>query len=217
MDNSFWYEIWLNDETHFHKVETNEYLLQFHHVLGDLKNKTVFVPLCGKSLDLLWFYNQGANVIGAELSDRAIESFFAEHQLDYQKTDETSFSIYEHDKIKIICGDLFQLSSQQVQADVIYDRAALVALPEELRERYVQKMVELSKPESQTLLITMSFQSPNDGKPPFTITEEQVQNLYGDHFDIERLYHNKNAVIPPHLHERGFSNLDDWVFLLTKR
>ena len=86
MDTDFWLERWQNNQTGFHQDEINSYLTRYWSGLGLTQGSRVLVPLCGKSLDMLWLAEQGHSVVGIELSRLAIEAFFHE-MLRYGKID----------------------------------------------------------------------------------------------------------------------------------
>ena len=46
---------------------------------------SVFVPLCGKSLDMVWLLEQGFSVTGCEISELAVQQFFTENSIPYEK------------------------------------------------------------------------------------------------------------------------------------
>ncbi len=82
MDPAFWQERWKNQDIGFHQPEFHALLQKYWSRLDLRPGSPVFVPLCGKSLDMVWLAQQGHRVIGAELSELAIDDFFAERGLD---------------------------------------------------------------------------------------------------------------------------------------
>ena len=54
MNPDFWRERWENREIGFHRDAAHPYLTRFWPTLGIAPGSRVFVPLCGKSNDLLW-------------------------------------------------------------------------------------------------------------------------------------------------------------------
>ncbi len=98
---------------------------------------------------------------------------------------------------------------------MVYDRAALVALPEGLRQLYQRKVDEFMSVGSKCLLITLEFQPYLGAKPPFSITPEEVQSYYGDRYIID---HIEKQEQPEHRMVQKF-NLDflkEHGFFLTK-
>ena len=141
---AYWLERWERNETGFHQTGINPYLLEFWHGLQLNRDSTVFVPLCGKSHDILWLRQQGHAVRGVELSATAAQAFFSENDLTPQSHAHSGFMRWEANDIAILCGDFFDLDTQDMRnVSAVYDRAALVALPPDLRKRYVDHLYRL--------------------------------------------------------------------------
>ncbi len=178
-----------------------------------MRSQRVLVPLCGKDNALRWFRDHAAHVIGVELAQEAIKQFFQEQNLPYQKTTD---DCYEAERITIFNRNLFDLTPREVgHIDFVYDRAALVALPINLRQQYRQKIDELMSVGSKCLLITLEFQPYLGNTPPFSITPEEVQSYYGDRYIID---HIEQPKLPEHRMVEKF-NLDFLIehgFFLTK-
>ena len=145
----------------------------------------VLVPLCGKSRDLAWLAGQGLQVLGVELSQRAVEDFFSEQGIEAERLEHGAFVRYRAGDVELWCGDFFQLSADDV-ADCagLYDRAALIALPPEMRERYVAHLSTILPRGCAGVLVTMDYdQSQLDG-PPFAVLDEEVQQLFGPRWQV---------------------------------
>jgi len=141
MDAEFWQQRWQLGEIGFHQNQVHRFLLEQLAKLHLEPDDRILVPLCGKSLDLAWLAEQGFEVVGVELSRLAIEAFFTEQQLNPQRTQRGPFEVWRQGCIELLEGDLFDLTPQNCgPLQAIYDRAALVALPEELRPRYAAKL-----------------------------------------------------------------------------
>ncbi len=82
MEPAFWHKRWADNQIGFHQGQVNSYLQTHWPALGLETGSRVLVPLCGKSLDLVWLAGQGYRVLGVELSRRAVEDFFREHGLE---------------------------------------------------------------------------------------------------------------------------------------
>ena len=174
------------------------------------------MPLCGKSVDMMWFLEQGYHVIGVELSLDACRAFFAENNLNFDENKIEKFTIFHSDKITLLSGDFFDLSKDVLGSfDAVYDRAALIALPETLRIQYARKIIELSESNTKMLLITGAYNQNEMMGPPFSVDHKEVINHYGQCFKITEL-HNEPAVILPHLREKGLRQAYDLVFKLIK-
>ena len=132
MQKDFWHRRWAKDEIGFHLNKVNPLLKKHWGKLNTSEGDSVFVPLCGKSIDLLWLAQQGLNVVGAELSQKAVEDFFLEQGLQATITEHEHFAEYRYENIRILCGDLFQLTPEDTgECQFIYDRACLIAFPAE--------------------------------------------------------------------------------------
>ena len=139
MKKDFWLERWERAEIGFHQDEINPYLRQFWQALQLARGGEVFVPLCGKSRDMVWLREQGVFVLGVELSPIAVQEFFAEQGQIPQQVRSEKFASTLADGICLACGDFFDLSKADLaQVGAVYDRASLVALPPEMRERYAR-------------------------------------------------------------------------------
>lgn len=186
MDASFWHERWENNEIGFHQ-EVATPLLQAHWDTTFGRTATVLVPMCGKSKDLLWLAERGVNVIGVELSEIAVKDFFTENELNH-KVSSGKLATYQcvDSPITIYQGDFFALPQEILAScDAVFDRGSLVALPQEMRDAYVDLFSVSMAPGSQVLLITLEHNSSKN--PPFSLEEKEVQRLYGKNFVLQRL------------------------------
>ena len=178
MEADFWHELWSDGRIAFHEGRTNHLLERHVSVLG--AGGRVFVPLCGKARDMHWLAAQGHEVIGVELSERAARDFFEEAGLSPSVTEAGAFKRLFHEDITILVGDFFDLTPEDLGAvDRVYDRAALVALPEAMRARYARHLVSLSG-EAPQLVMTFVYDQGLMSGPPFSVTPEMVLGLYGE-------------------------------------
>lgn len=178
--DSIWHEMWKNNNTPFHKDETNPLLIENWEKFNVPLDKTIFVPLCGKSLDMLWFAQQGYKVIGAELSEIAAEQFFTENKIKFEITNESSVKVYKSERIKIIVGDIFELKKDLFDSSAIfiYDRAALIALDVNTRKRYCEKLKELSDGHLKMFLLTLDMKIPEHIGPPYFVPTPEVKQHF---------------------------------------
>ncbi len=214
MKKDFWLERWELAQIGFHQNEINPYLQQYwpHQVAGS----QVFVPLCGKSLDMLWLRKQGLSVLGVELSPIAVQGFFEENGYQAQHMVNEKFECCSADEIRILCGDFFDLSAADLaKVCVVYDRASMVALPPEMRERYVRHLVNILPPGTQILLITFDYPQTEMSGPPFSVSVEEVETLYRPHAKINLLKQVDALPDNPRFAERGLSRMQENIFLLT--
>lgn len=218
MDHDFWQACWENNQIGFHREEVSPYLAEYWQTLALQPNNRVFVPMCGKSRDMLWLLDQGSQVVGVELNPLAVESFFAETGLQPEVRKEGPFTISEVHELKIICGDFFALQGTDLgRVDAVYDRAALVALPDRMRADYVTRMSELLQTGVEMLLITFDYLQQEMAGPPFSIPPGEVSKLYADWCDMELLDSKGVLGNEPLLKKRGLSQLQEHTFRLVVR
>lgn len=215
-----WQAAWGTQAIGFHQATVNSDLLTYADQLGDLSKKRVLLPLCGKSLDLRWFAEQGSEVIGVEMNEQAVQQFFDEQGWVYQ-TEYLSplpITVYQHDALSIYCGDFFVLSPSRIKSvDVIYDRAALVALPPTLRQRYVKQLLSFLALDGKLLLITITFDTPTQNKqPPYSLASHEVISLFSAYCHVTQLQEEALSELPAYLAHRQMTNVRRAIYLLTK-
>ena len=186
MEPKFWQERWARNQIGFHLSEVNPYLQRHWPQLAVAEGSKVLVPLCGKSLDLVWLASHGLRVMGVELSEQAVEAFFSEQNLVPRITRRSAFTVYQADLIEVWCGDFFALDAE-VLADctAVYDRAALIALPPLMRSQYTEQLNNMLRPGCQGLLITLDYDQTQKAGPPFAVTDEEVKVLLGAHWSLQ--------------------------------
>lgn len=218
MNRDFWLERWERKETGFHQDEINPYLRQHWPELHLAKGSEVFVPLCGKSRDMLWLRGQGHSVLGVELSPLAVQAFFMENGYTPLHSAEGKFDRCEAENIRILCGDFFDLDRDDLAGvKAVYDRASLIALPPEMRERYARHLVSILPPATQILLVTLDYPQAEMSGPPFAVSVDEVNALYREHAEIRLLAQLDVLEQNPRFRERGLSKLQENIFLLKLR
>lgn len=184
MDKNFWLQKWEKNEIAFHRSAANPWLVNYFGALALPQGSRIFVPLCGKTLDIAWLLSQGYRVAGAELIEMAIEQLFAELGVEPQISAVGPVKLYSAKDIDILVGSIFDVSSEILgSVDAIYDRAALVALPEEMRRRYTAHLTEITNRAPQ-LLITYEYDQTLMAGPPFSVSSTEVKQQYGDRYDL---------------------------------
>jgi thiopurine S-methyltransferase len=187
MDESFWRQKWEQNQIAFHEGEANPLLVRFFNELTLPVGSRVFLPLCGKTRDIHWLLSHDYRVAGAELSDIAVEQLFSELGVEPSITVIGEVSRYSANNIDIFVGDIFSLSHSVLgQIDAIYDRAALVALPEPMRDRYTAHLIQITDRAPQ-LLITFDYDQRVLDGPPFSVSDEEVGRQYRDSYDLKLL------------------------------
>lgn len=192
MELSYWKSRWNKGNIGFHMPEGYPGLKEHWPNLDISDESVVLVPLCGKSVDLIWLSEHVKKVVGVEVSKKAIHEFFAEQNV-VPKTDTfADFTIYKSGNIELWCGDFFKFPLHKHNGfDLIYDKAALQALPKEMRLRYVKKVIELSTNATQILLHHFTYPQNEMTGPPFSINETEVNILFGKHFVISIVEENE--------------------------
>lgn len=176
MNSDYWIKKWQEGDIRFHQTKYHPALEKF----GDrFSPGTVLVPLCGKTLDMLYFSSKGHSVVGVELSPIACRDFFVENGIPFTEKSIQDFVVFTSEKITLWCGDFFKLP-QAVWDNVsgIYDRAALVALPVEIRQQYAADIAKRSSKAVEILLVSFEYPEESMQGPPFSVTEEEIGNIY---------------------------------------
>lgn len=177
----------------------------------------MLVPLCGKSLDLVWLESQGYPVMGVELSEQAVEAFFSEQGLVPHVSHKGVFKVYQAGQIELWCGDFFSLDTQAlVGCRGVYDRAALIALPPLMRAQYAEHLNALLPSGCQGLLVTLDYDQAQKAGPPFAVSDEEVQVLLAPHWALERLEERDILGESWKFVQDGVTRLEERAYRLTR-
>lgn len=187
MDADFWHTKWHSMDIGFHQADGNPLLAAHFNALKLPANGRLFLPLCGKTRDIAWLLQQGYAVVGAELSEVAVQQLFAELGLQPSRADFGNCVLYRAANIDIFVGDIFVLTHLMIgKVDAIYDRAALVALPASLRKLYTSHLIDLA-PRAPQLLICFEYDQSQMPGPPFDVPEAEVKAHYQQYYGLTRL------------------------------
>ena len=208
----YWHNRWDKEQTGWHRDVFNDLLEKYWPEINPVKDGEVLVPLCGKSLDMLWLAEQGYNVVGLEMVEQAVQAFFEENKLETVSNEIGKHIKYSSPPFTIFQGDLFDLEAGVVQADAWYDRAAMVALPNSLREDYVKQICQQTKPGASGLLITFAYPQEQMDGPPFALHDEDVFGFFTDGFEVECL----EKIDLEDEKDRGLSKVTSTVFKITR-
>lgn len=185
MNAEFWLAKWRQNEIGFHTPCPHHALVQYFSRLGLAPGGRIFVPLCGKTLDIHWLLEQGYKVVGVELSRLAVEQLFAELGIQpavFSLSPE--IMVFEGPDIKIFVADIFVLTHAILgPVDAVYDRAALVALPEDIRVRYAHHVMKISR-KSEQFLICVEYDQSRLSGPPYAVMAHDVERYYGQAYNI---------------------------------
>ncbi len=213
MEKNFWIQKWKKKEIAFHQSQVNPHLKLNFEKLNLKKGSRVFLPLCGKTLDIAWLLSQGYQVVGAELVETAIQELFAELEIKPQITHLGKFNHYAAQNIDIFVGDIFELSKEVLgRVDAIYDRAALVALPKELREKYTKHLMDITNKAAQLLVVYEYDQNKIQG-PPFSLSADEIKKHYENEYHLILI----DSVEVPGGGMKGQVPAKENVWLLEKR
>ena len=217
MELEFWQQRWVEGQIGFHLDEVNPLLVQFADKMQLAPGQQVFVPLSGKSQDLIWLSEQGYRVLAIELSELAVDAFFAENNLSPYKVQQGDLTYYQSGLITLVCGDFFKLPREKlVNVAAVYDRASLIALPEAMRSDYIQHLNKLC-PTQPRLLITLEYdQSKMDG-PPFAVMENELKETYANGFDLQCLARQDVLAEHEHFAAKGLTALHESVYILHSK
>jgi len=216
MQADFWLERWEQKQIGFHEEDINSHLQNFWGKLNLPANSKIFVPLCGKSKDILWLLAQGYEVLGVELSPIAVEEFFTENNLQYQITEHKAFQCWQAENLTIYQGDFFDLNSHDLtDCTAIYDRASMIALPPEMRQKYLQYLTRIVPALSRTLLITLDYDQNLMQGPPFSISENEVRQSFGENCDIDCLFSEDIIDNNEQFKKRGLTQLTETAYLIS--
>jgi len=217
VDNQHWLDRWKENRIGFHEAAVNQHLTTHLPQFNLPAAASVFLPLCGKAQDIVWLAQQGYEVIGIELSQIAIEAFFAENSLEFECFDTDRFSIYTSANISLLQGDFFDLRSQDLTAcQLVYDRAALIAMELPDRPRYFEHMLSIIPTLSNMLLITLEYDQTEMLGPPFSVPTDEVYQYYADTFSINLLARNDVIDERPRWRKVGLTALSESVFRLHR-
>ncbi len=218
MDTQMWHQRWEDNRIAFHLTEVNAHLQQFWSTLAPALAGRVLVPLCGKSLDMLWLAGEGHEVLGVEISPIAVQDFFRDNELKVGRREHRAFEIWRHGGVELWLGDFFDLGPDDV-SDVssVYDRASLIALPPTERMRYAEHMMRLAPRHAPILLVTLEYDPMEMSGPPFPVTESEVDTLYGQVYHVECLHRHDALADSAHFRSQGVTKLMEKVYRLTPR
>jgi len=217
MEREFWLERWQTNQLGFHRADTNPLLERFWPELSITKGSGVFVPLCGKSLDMRFLEALGHPVFGVEFSETAIRSYFEEGGENPRRNQGFYLARYSGAHSTLYCGDFFDLAASDILgARAVYDRGALIALPPVTRVMYVDHLLRIIPEHAHVLLITLEYEQSLVQGPPFSVTEEEVNNLYSPRCRVNRIGRLTTQDIPPKFAKAGVESVDEAVYHIIK-
>ncbi|AYN12064.1 thiopurine S-methyltransferase [Pseudomonas putida] len=216
MEPAFWQQRWADNQIGFHQAQVNPYLQTYWPQLQLAPGSRVLVPLCGKSLDLAWLAGQGHRVLGVELSRRAVEDFFREHGLEAEVRQQGAFEVWRSGDVQLWCGDFFALRAEDVADCVgLYDRAAVIALPVQMRARYMQLLSGLLPTSCRGLVVTLDYDQSLLAGPPFSVRDEELRQGFAG-WQVEQLEAVEVIEESPKFVQAGASSLLERVYQVSR-
>ena len=219
MRTDFWLERWRTGQIGWHQPAVNAALVEHWPKLELPERCPVFVPLCGKSLDMLWLRRQGHPVFGVEIAEAAVRGFFEEQSIRFEVAENRDgLPRFSGGGFRIYCGDYLEISAPQLGATQgTYDRGALIALPPDKRPIYADHIQRVIPEGGKMLLLTLAYDQARAPGPPFSVPAQEVEALYGQRCQVEQLASFETDEIPPHFREAGLASVTESVYRITKR
>ncbi|WP_144212674.1 thiopurine S-methyltransferase [Shewanella donghaensis] len=218
MEPSFWHDKWQLQQIGFHQPQVNPFLVKYWPQLAVNSSTEVFVPLCGKTLDMCYLAELGHNVLGCELSQTAVEDFFKENCLPVESKSKGEHQYFATEQVTLIQGDIFTLPQNITQSiDAFYDRAALIAWPEEMRQQYALQLAQLIPANVKGLLITLDYPQAELNGPPFAVSPQWIEQYLAPYFDVEVLECADVLADNPRFIKKEVTWLNEAAYLLTRK
>ncbi len=218
MRAEFWLERWRTGQIGWHQPAFNAALVEHWPKLGLPEGCSVFVPLCGKSLDILWLRGQGHPVFGVEIAEAAVRDFFAENSIRFEVAENPDgLPRFSGGGFRIYCGDYLEISAPQLgTTQGTYDRGALIALPPDRRPIYADHIQRVIPDGGKVLLLTLEYDQARVPGPPFSVPAQEVEALYGRRCRVEQLDCFQTDQVPPHFTEAGLGSVTECVYRIAK-
>lgn len=180
-----WQDRWDTGKTGWHKDTVNQNLSKhFEKLTKGQKDLKFLFPLCGKTLDMIWVYKQGHQVIGVEGILAPVEQFFSENDIKVNKEWDGSVGGWiftsEDNRIKIVVCDLFKITPEVIGGvvDCVFDRGSYVAIEKEDRKKYIELMYSLYSPEARHLAVTHEYDWTKHDGPPRHVDRDELGKFY---------------------------------------
>ena len=212
-----WLHFWENNETNWHSDTITQELAEYFELFELEPGDKVFVPLCGKSLDMIYIVNQGFSVVGVEISEFGIRQFFKENDLKYTVTKVGDFDLYSSENLEIYCGDFFSLTSKHLNnVKAVLDRKSLIALEPDLRQKYVKHLNDIISLGVRILLVTLHYPQHQMSGPPFSVDKSEVESLFSMTFETRKLKSFDDIENGSNLVRAGVDYINNAAYCLRK-
>ena len=218
MESEFWLNVWENQYLNFHNNKTNPFLMKFYPQLRLKTDDRFFVPLCGKSVDMIWLAEQGHPVIGVELSPLAAEAFFDENSIEATVKTADRFTVWQSDHLELYVGDFFDLTADDLHGvQGVFDRAALVALPKGMRKDYANHLAQLLAAGAKILLFSFEYEQAQKPGPPHSVPAAEIEQIFSPAFSIQTLDQRELIDKAPGMQRAGLTSFKQHVYLLERQ
>ena len=212
-----WLHFWENNETNWHSDTITQELVEYFELFELEPRDKVFVPLCGKSLDMIYIMNQGFSVVGVEISEIGVRQFFSENNLAYKITKVDDFDLYSTENLEIYCGDFFALTSKHLNnVKSVFDRKSLIALEPEVRQKYVKHLNDIISLGARILLVTLQYPQYQMSGPPFSVDKSEVESLFSMTFESRELRSFNDIENESKLERTGVDFINNAAYCLRK-
>ncbi|MGA7298498.1 MAG: thiopurine S-methyltransferase [Rhodanobacteraceae bacterium] len=217
MEKQFWIERWQAGQTGFNQATPSADLVAYWSALAVPAGSRILVPLAGKSVDMLWLVQQGYRVLGVEIAEQAVRAFFDDNGLDPQIHESAIGSHFVSGDIELVCADIFDVGAEQADTcAAVYDRAALIALPPAMRQRYAAHLSSILPSDCRALLLTMQYEQERMNGPPFSVPRDEVLQLYGQDWQVQELARREIIKDEPRFAQRGLDSMTALTFKLER-
>ncbi|MBK2256962.1 thiopurine S-methyltransferase [Francisella philomiragia] len=206
-NNQYWLDRWQNNDVDFCQEAPNEFLVK-HFCRFNINDSSVcLVPMCGCSIDMLYFLSKGIKVVGIELSEKAVLSFFSQNNIKYEIIEESDYKCYKGNDIEIYVTDIFNLpkiAKNLPDFGIWYDRGAYIALPEDIRARYAKMMLQVCSDNTQILLLVMEHDKKSQ-TPPYSVTQAELIKNFSPNIEFELIDSKQRENIPDYRKAEGMT------------
>ncbi len=214
MEQPFWEERWRAGQIGFHLGAVNPHLVRHAARLLPAPGR-VFLPLCGKSLDLGWLAGQGHDVWGIEIVEQAAATYFAEQGVTPAAIRVGPASALRHGRVTIVVGDFLTLDPATLgRFPALFDRAALIAVARERRHAYVQRLHAFADDDARVLLVTLDHDM--SGGPPFSLPGDELASLAAGRFTLDKLDDVDALSAEPRFRDKGATRMREQIWLLQR-
>ena len=217
MHPDFWHQRWREGRIGFHQTQVTPLLERHWTTVAASPGSRVFVPLCGKAVDMPWLAAQGHEVLGSELSQLAVDQFFDGLGVRPDVHESRYGRHHVAAGIELIVGDVFDLDAEALAGcRAVFDRAALIALPADLRHRYAREVYGALPASCRGLLVTLEYPPAEKAGPPFPVGEAEVRERFEPAWSVERLERRDILDEQPGFVEEGVTALTTSAYRLQR-